>query len=60
MSDVRPIPAPGDPSSTRPDRVDQAVERIAGLAGRPPAEHVLPLEEAHRLLQDALASLDGT
>lgn len=39
--------------------VEHAVQqRLAGLADRPVADHVVVLSEVHRLLQDALATLD--
>ena len=33
-------------------------ERLAGLTDRPLSEHVPVLDGVHRLLQDALATLD--
>jgi hypothetical protein len=38
--------------------VDEAVALLDGLADRPVAEHVPVLDEVHRRLQDALATLD--
>ena len=38
--------------------VARALERLRGLDDRPVAEHVEVYDEVHRLLQDALASLD--
>lgn len=38
--------------------VEQALSRLASLDGRPVDEHVAVLDEVHRLLQDALATLD--
>ena len=35
-----------------------ATERLAQLAELPVAEHVAVFDEVHRLLQDALATLD--
>ena len=35
-----------------------AAERLTRLAGLPVAEHVAVFDEVHRLLQDALATLD--
>lgn len=40
-------------------RVDAALERLGALGGEPPAGHVAVYEDVHRLLQDALADLDG-
>ena len=41
-----------------PAGVLTARERLAGLDGLPVPEHVQVFDEVHRLLQDALASLD--
>ena len=38
--------------------VSRALERLAELDARPVSEHVEVYDEVHRLLQDALASLD--
>lgn len=38
--------------------VGRALDRLAELDARPVAEHVEVYDEVHRLLQDALASLD--
>lgn len=43
----------GDP------RVDAALERLGSLAGLPLPAHVTVYDDVHRLLQDALADLDG-
>jgi hypothetical protein len=48
------VPPTGD------DRVDAAVERLAELNRRPPAEHVPVYDDVHRRLQDTLADLDGS
>ncbi|MFL6137574.1 MAG: hypothetical protein ACJ74O_07210 [Frankiaceae bacterium] len=44
-------------------RVDAALERLGALGGEPlagdVAGHVAVYEDVHRLLQDALADLDG-
>ena len=40
-------------------RVDAALDRLAALDGEPLADHVAGYDEVHRLLQDALADLDG-
>jgi len=45
---------------TGDERVDAAVERLAEVARRPPAEHVAIYEDVHRRLQDSLADLDGS
>lgn len=37
---------------------DQVAQHLHDLADRPVAEHVVVLTEVHRLLQDALATLD--
>jgi hypothetical protein len=41
-----------------PEGVATALSRLDDLDSRPVAEHVEVLDEVHRLLQDALASLD--
>lgn len=56
-------PEPSDerlakPPETGDPRVDEALEELAGIAGRPPAEHVAVYEQVHRRLQDTLADLD--
>ena len=38
--------------------VEAALERLQGLDGAAVGEHVEAFDEVHRLLQDALASLD--
>ena len=38
--------------------VARALDRLTGLDDRPVAEHVEVYDAVHRLLQDALASLD--
>lgn len=48
-----------DPSATATGAGDRALARLAELDGRPVEEHVAVLDEVHRLLQDALATLDG-
>jgi hypothetical protein len=45
------------PAPLHPD-VAAALARLEQLDGTPAAEHVEILDEVHRLLQDALASLD--
>ncbi len=41
-----------------PPAVVAALSRLDGLEDRPTAEHVEVFDEVHRLLQDALATLD--
>lgn len=48
-------PAPGP---TGHAGVDEAVGRLTDLGEFPVTEHVAIFDEAHRLLQDALADLD--
>lgn len=36
-------------------RIAEALERLEGLADRPPAEHVEVYEDVHRVLQETLA-----
>ncbi len=69
---VGPPPAPSaDPAPTAtladlspsrgsavPPGVAQALARLTGLDGRPVGEHVEVFDGVHRLLQDALATLD--
>ena len=38
--------------------MDEVLERLDTLPARPVHEHVQVYDEVHRLLQDALASLD--
>lgn len=38
--------------------VARALDRLADLDARPVGEHVAVYDDVHRLLQDALASLD--
>lgn len=45
--------------STAHPEVEQALAQVADLAGRPLEEHPEVIERAHRMLQEALASLDG-
>ena len=54
-------PVPGPPPGSEPATaaVGRAVARLAELEGRPVSEHVAVLDEVHRALQDALATLDG-
>jgi len=50
---------PDDAASTGEPRVDEAVDRLRGLADRPVAEHADLFDDVHRRLQDALAKPDG-
>ena len=59
--------APGLPGETRPaglgaatgdDRVDEAVSRLADLAGLPVAEHPAIFGHVHERLTEALGDLD--
>lgn len=47
------------PGATPHPQVEQALAQLGGLADLPVAEHVEAFDGVHRLLQDALASLDG-
>jgi hypothetical protein len=47
------------PQPTGVPAVDAAVERLGELEGLPTGEHVAVYDGVHRLLQDALADLDG-
>ena len=58
-----PAPLPSDlgapaPGSAR-EAVDEALSRLQQLSERPVTEHVAIYEDVHRLLQDALADVDG-
>ena len=44
--------------SETPPQVQAALTRLEALEGAPVAEHVEVFDEVHRLLQDALATLD--
>ena len=46
------------PDTADPPAVTAALGRLQTLAGRPVGEHVEVFDEVHRLLQDALATLD--
>ena len=48
---------PGPPAGT-PAGVEQALTRLAELDGKDLPEHVEVFDGVHRLLQDALATLD--
>jgi hypothetical protein len=52
--------APAEIEPTGDDRVDAAVDRLAGVRGIPVSAHVEVYEDVHRSLQDALADLDGS
>lgn len=47
------------PQPTGVPAVDAAVEKLGELEGLPTSEHVAVYDGVHRLLQDALADLDG-
>ncbi len=47
------------PDDVRTRPVEEAAALLDGLAERPVAEHVAVLDDVHRRLQDALATLDG-
>ncbi len=53
-----PGPVPGPPTAGTPAGVEQALSRLAELDGRGLPEHVEVFDGVHRLLQDALATLD--
>jgi hypothetical protein len=53
-----PDEQPGDDGGTDP-KVAAALERLEGLAARPPAEHVEVYEDVHRVLQESLAEAQG-
>lgn len=62
---VPPRPGPGQavpsrpgPGQAVPPGVLQALDRLAALDGAPVSEHVAAFDRVHRLLQDALATLD--
>lgn len=44
--------------TSAPAGVDAALRRLEALESRPVGEHVEVFDEVHRLLQDALATLD--
>ena len=46
------------PETAEPPAVATALRRLEGLQDRPVGEHVEVFDEVHRLLQDALATLD--
>ena len=47
-----------NPAAVPHPQVEQALSRLGGLAELPVADHVEAFDGIHRLLQDALASLD--
>ena len=51
-------PVPGAPPEQVPDGVAEALAQLDGLDGQPVGEHVEVFDGVHRLLQDALATLD--
>ena len=46
------------PGPATPEGVAQALARLDALEGRPVDDHVEVFDDVHRLLQDALATLD--
>ena len=48
------------PRPTGVPAVDAGVDKLQELEGLPTGEHVAVYDEVHRLLQDALADLDGS
>ena len=54
-----PVPGPPAGGVSATQAVERAVARLDELDGRPVSEHVAVLDEVHRALQDALATLDG-
>jgi hypothetical protein len=48
-----------DEQAVTDPRISAALERLEGLAERPPAEHVEVYEEVHRVLQESLAEAQG-
>ena len=52
-----PVPGP-PPAEQVPPGVAQALARLDQLEGTPVSEHVEVFDGVHRLLQDALATLD--
>lgn len=57
MSEQQPPPA--HPPAAALTGVDAALGRLDGVAQLPVEEHVAVFDEVHRLLQDALATLDS-
>lgn len=51
-------PEPGPSSASPTEAVERAVARLEELDGAPVTDHVAVLDDVHRTLQDALASLD--
>jgi hypothetical protein len=54
-----PVPAPPGGAEPASAAVGRAVARLRELDDRPVGEHVAVLDDVHRALQDALATLDG-
>jgi hypothetical protein len=52
-----PVRTPAPVTGT--DQVDAAITRLGALDELPVADHVAVFDESHRMLQDALADLDG-
>lgn len=55
---VEEIAAAADLPETGDARVDEVLNKLAGIEQLPTAEHVAVYDEVHRGLQDALANLD--
>lgn len=53
-----PVPGPPPAVDAVPVGVQQALARLEELDGKPVPEHVEVFDGVHRLLQDALATLD--
>lgn len=53
---VTPAPSAQAPEAAPAAAVGRAMSRLAGLAGRPLAEHVDAFEHVHAALADALAA----
>ena len=61
MPDSRELSRAAEPPPTGDDRVDAAVAGLSRLAGAPPDEHVVVLEEVHGRLRDILGEVnEGT
>ena len=57
-ADMTPATTPGPTPAAATAGVAAALARLEELNGRPTAEHVQLFDAVHRLLQDALATLD--
>ena len=56
---MTPAATPGLTPAAATGSVAAALVRLEELDGRPTTEHVALYDDVHRLLQDALATLDG-